>query len=160
MPHDPSENSCSTLFCGKVPCGGEERMKTFPPLVAQDFELQGQGCNSAITDIKISSAGHFSSCLPLLSCLGCVRFYSKSHYQVLKMWTATAHCIYVCIFPDFQAGLLWQQMKKISCCWGLTPLKQQDCVCAPHLYCPTSWIWKDRESTKLPPTRRESHKRW
>ncbi|XP_043112832.1 nitric oxide-associated protein 1 [Puntigrus tetrazona] len=40
-----------------VPSGGEERMKTFPPLVAQDFELQGQGCNSAITDIKISSAG-------------------------------------------------------------------------------------------------------
>lgn len=40
-----------------VPSGGEERMKTFPPLVAQDFELQGQGCNTAITDIKISSAG-------------------------------------------------------------------------------------------------------
>ncbi|RXN29128.1 nitric oxide-associated 1-like protein [Labeo rohita] len=40
-----------------VPSGGEERMKTFPPLVGQDFELQGQGCNTAITDIKISSAG-------------------------------------------------------------------------------------------------------
>ncbi|XP_016102483.1 nitric oxide-associated protein 1-like [Sinocyclocheilus grahami] len=40
-----------------VPSGGEERMKTFPPLIAQDFELQGQGCNTAITDIKISSAG-------------------------------------------------------------------------------------------------------
>jgi len=32
-------------------------MKTFPPLIAQDFELEGQGCNTAITDIKISSAG-------------------------------------------------------------------------------------------------------
>ncbi|KAG1962382.1 nitric oxide-associated protein 1 [Pimephales promelas] len=40
-----------------VPSGGEERMKTFPPLIAQDFELEGQGCNTAITDIKISSAG-------------------------------------------------------------------------------------------------------
>lgn len=40
-----------------VPCGGEERMKTFPPLVAQDFELQGQDCDTAIADIKISSAG-------------------------------------------------------------------------------------------------------
>ncbi|XP_067313230.1 nitric oxide-associated protein 1 [Pseudorasbora parva] len=40
-----------------VPSGGEERMKTFPPLIAQDFELKGQGCNTAITDIKISSAG-------------------------------------------------------------------------------------------------------
>ncbi|KAK2890913.1 hypothetical protein Q8A67_013556 [Cirrhinus molitorella] len=40
-----------------VPSGGEERMKTFPPLIAQDFELQGQGSNTAITDIKISSAG-------------------------------------------------------------------------------------------------------
>ncbi|XP_073676470.1 nitric oxide-associated protein 1 [Garra rufa] len=40
-----------------VPSGGEERMKTYPPLIAQDFELQGQGCNTAITDIKISSAG-------------------------------------------------------------------------------------------------------
>ncbi|CAM4616651.1 unnamed protein product [Leuciscus chuanchicus] len=40
-----------------VPSGGEERMKTFPPLIAQDFELKGQGSNTAITDIKISSAG-------------------------------------------------------------------------------------------------------
>lgn len=47
------------LFCDKVPSGGEERMKTFPPLIAQDFELKGQGSNTAITDIKISSAGDF-----------------------------------------------------------------------------------------------------
>ncbi|XP_066497845.1 nitric oxide-associated protein 1 [Hoplias malabaricus] len=40
-----------------VPVGGEERMKDFPPLVAQDFELQGQGLNTAVTDIKLSSAG-------------------------------------------------------------------------------------------------------
>ncbi|XP_065098112.1 nitric oxide-associated protein 1 [Paramisgurnus dabryanus] len=40
-----------------VPSGGKERMKEFPPLIAQDFELQGQGCNTAITDIKLSSAG-------------------------------------------------------------------------------------------------------
>ncbi|XP_051513596.1 nitric oxide-associated protein 1-like [Myxocyprinus asiaticus] len=40
-----------------VPSGGEERMINFPPLVSQDFKLQGQSCNTAITDIKISSAG-------------------------------------------------------------------------------------------------------
>lgn len=41
----------------KVPIGGEERMKTFPPLVPQDFELIGGGPDTAICDIKLSSAG-------------------------------------------------------------------------------------------------------
>ncbi|XP_056147295.1 nitric oxide-associated protein 1-like [Lampris incognitus] len=40
-----------------VPMGGEERMKTFPPLVSQDFQLVGQGYNQAIADIKFSTAG-------------------------------------------------------------------------------------------------------
>ncbi|XP_030621361.1 nitric oxide-associated protein 1 [Chanos chanos] len=40
-----------------VPVGGEERMREFPPLVSQDFELQGQGYTTAIADIKLSSAG-------------------------------------------------------------------------------------------------------
>ncbi|XP_056625973.1 nitric oxide-associated protein 1 [Triplophysa dalaica] len=40
-----------------VPSGGEERMKEFPQLIPQDFELMGQGCDTAITDIKLSSAG-------------------------------------------------------------------------------------------------------
>ncbi|XP_062874744.1 nitric oxide-associated protein 1 [Trichomycterus rosablanca] len=40
-----------------VPMGGEERMKQFPPLVSQDFELEGRGINTAVTDIKLSSAG-------------------------------------------------------------------------------------------------------
>ncbi|KAL7861122.1 hypothetical protein AOLI_G00174710 [Acnodon oligacanthus] len=45
----------STLLA--VPMGGEKRMKEFLPLVAQDFELQGQGIDTAVTDIKLSSAG-------------------------------------------------------------------------------------------------------
>lgn len=40
-----------------VPIGGEERMKDFPPLISQEFELKGQGYIKAIADIKISSAG-------------------------------------------------------------------------------------------------------
>ncbi|XP_035600374.1 nitric oxide-associated protein 1 [Oncorhynchus keta] len=40
-----------------VPMGGEERMKEFPPLVSQDFELKGQGYQKASADIKFSSAG-------------------------------------------------------------------------------------------------------
>ncbi|KAI4891843.1 hypothetical protein NFI96_029009, partial [Prochilodus magdalenae] len=45
----------STLLA--IPMGGEERMKAFPPLIAQDFKLQGQGLHTAVTDIKLSSAG-------------------------------------------------------------------------------------------------------
>ncbi|XP_010864807.2 nitric oxide-associated protein 1 [Esox lucius] len=40
-----------------VPMGGEERMKEFPPLICQDFELEGQGYTKASADIKMSSAG-------------------------------------------------------------------------------------------------------
>ncbi|XP_072549592.1 nitric oxide-associated protein 1 [Salminus brasiliensis] len=40
-----------------VPMGGEERMKDFPPFEAQDFELEGRGLNTAVTDIRLSSAG-------------------------------------------------------------------------------------------------------
>ncbi|XP_062404795.1 nitric oxide-associated protein 1 [Sardina pilchardus] len=41
----------------KVPMGGEERMRDFPPLVPQDFELIGEGPNTAVCDITLSSAG-------------------------------------------------------------------------------------------------------
>ncbi|XP_063044118.1 nitric oxide-associated protein 1 [Engraulis encrasicolus] len=41
----------------KVPTGGPERMASFPPLVPQDFDLIGQGPDTAICDIKLSSAG-------------------------------------------------------------------------------------------------------
>ncbi|NXU58601.1 NOA1 protein, partial [Turnix velox] len=41
----------------KVPMGGEERMKEFPPLVPQDITLKGIGATEAIADIKLSSAG-------------------------------------------------------------------------------------------------------
>ncbi|NWU71127.1 NOA1 protein, partial [Pterocles burchelli] len=41
----------------KVPMGGEERMKEFPPLVPQDITLKGVGTTEAIADIKLSSAG-------------------------------------------------------------------------------------------------------
>ncbi|KAM6261674.1 nitric oxide-associated protein 1 [Porphyrio hochstetteri] len=41
----------------KVPMGGEERMKEFPPLVPQDIRLQGVGPTQAVADIKLSSAG-------------------------------------------------------------------------------------------------------
>ena len=37
--------------------GGEERMKSFPPLVSQDFTLKGLGYLQATADIKMSSAG-------------------------------------------------------------------------------------------------------
>ncbi|MBN3325277.1 NOA1 protein, partial [Atractosteus spatula] len=40
-----------------VPAGGEERMRQFPALVPQDFELQGVGPEEAIADIKLSSVG-------------------------------------------------------------------------------------------------------
>ncbi|KAJ8262559.1 hypothetical protein GJAV_G00167790 [Gymnothorax javanicus] len=40
-----------------VPIGGEERMRTFPPLVPQDLELKGHGYPQATADIKISSMG-------------------------------------------------------------------------------------------------------
>ncbi|KAG7277953.1 hypothetical protein CRUP_022123, partial [Coryphaenoides rupestris] len=40
-----------------VPKGGEERMKSFPPLVPQDFTLKGLGFNQAMADIKMSSLG-------------------------------------------------------------------------------------------------------
>lgn len=45
------------MFFVQVPSGGEERMKEFPQLIPQDFELMGQGCDTAIADIKLSSAG-------------------------------------------------------------------------------------------------------
>ncbi|NWT05888.1 NOA1 protein, partial [Mionectes macconnelli] len=41
----------------KVPMGGEERMKEFPPLVHQDITLKGIGTTEAVADIKLSSAG-------------------------------------------------------------------------------------------------------
>ncbi|NXL58788.1 NOA1 protein, partial [Chordeiles acutipennis] len=41
----------------KVPMGGEERMKEFPPLVPQDITLKGIGTREAVADIKLSSAG-------------------------------------------------------------------------------------------------------
>ncbi|XP_053155671.1 nitric oxide-associated protein 1 [Hemicordylus capensis] len=41
----------------KVPMGGEERMKGFPPLVPQDVILEGIGDDEAVADIKLSSAG-------------------------------------------------------------------------------------------------------
>ncbi|XP_034953065.2 nitric oxide-associated protein 1 [Zootoca vivipara] len=41
----------------KVPMGGEERMKEFPPLVHQDVMLEGIGSAEAVADIKLSSAG-------------------------------------------------------------------------------------------------------
>ncbi|NWS54594.1 NOA1 protein, partial [Chunga burmeisteri] len=41
----------------KVPMGGEERMKEFPPLVPQDITLKGIGTAEAVADIKLSSAG-------------------------------------------------------------------------------------------------------
>ncbi|XP_062349834.1 nitric oxide-associated protein 1 [Cinclus cinclus] len=41
----------------KVPMGGEERMKEFPPLVPQDITLRGIGTTEAVADIKLSSAG-------------------------------------------------------------------------------------------------------
>ncbi|XP_077388731.1 nitric oxide-associated protein 1 isoform X2 [Festucalex cinctus] len=40
-----------------VPAGGAERMKDFPPLVPQDFRLEGRGPLEATADIKLSSAG-------------------------------------------------------------------------------------------------------
>ncbi|KAL0974248.1 hypothetical protein UPYG_G00217690 [Umbra pygmaea] len=40
-----------------VPIGGEERMKDFPPLVSNEFELKGEGYEQACADIKMSSAG-------------------------------------------------------------------------------------------------------
>ncbi|KAM4673888.1 nitric oxide-associated protein 1 isoform 1-T1 [Amazona ochrocephala] len=41
----------------KVPMGGEERMKEFPPLVPEDITLKGIGTTEAVADIKLSSAG-------------------------------------------------------------------------------------------------------
>ncbi|OXB58987.1 hypothetical protein ASZ78_002471 [Callipepla squamata] len=41
----------------KVPMGGKERMKEFPPLVPQDITLKGIGTTEAVADIKLSSAG-------------------------------------------------------------------------------------------------------
>ncbi|XP_063150799.1 nitric oxide-associated protein 1 [Candoia aspera] len=41
----------------KVPMGGEERMKEFPPLVPQEVMLEGIGEVEAVADIKLSSAG-------------------------------------------------------------------------------------------------------
>uniref|UniRef100_A0A8D0HLM2 Nitric oxide associated 1 n=1 Tax=Sphenodon punctatus TaxID=8508 RepID=A0A8D0HLM2_SPHPU len=41
----------------KVPMGGEERMKEFPPLIPQDIELEGVSTLEAVADIKLSSAG-------------------------------------------------------------------------------------------------------
>ncbi|KAJ8015556.1 hypothetical protein DPEC_G00027350 [Dallia pectoralis] len=41
----------------RVPIGGEDRMKEFPPLISQEFQLKGQGYTKASADIKMSSAG-------------------------------------------------------------------------------------------------------
>ncbi|XP_067103949.1 nitric oxide-associated protein 1 [Osmerus mordax] len=40
-----------------VPMGGEARMRDFPRLVCQEFELRGLGHCQAVADIKMSSAG-------------------------------------------------------------------------------------------------------
>ncbi|KAM8939322.1 nitric oxide-associated protein 1 [Pelodytes ibericus] len=40
-----------------VPIGGEERMKTFPPLVPEDIKLRGVGPLEAVADIQLSTAG-------------------------------------------------------------------------------------------------------
>ncbi|TKS65016.1 Nitric oxide-associated protein 1 [Collichthys lucidus] len=40
-----------------VPLGGLERMKDFPPLVPQEYRLEGRGYLEAAADIKLSSAG-------------------------------------------------------------------------------------------------------
>ncbi|XP_060758467.1 nitric oxide-associated protein 1 isoform X2 [Neoarius graeffei] len=47
-----------------VPTGGEERMKMFPAFVSQDFELEGRGLDTAVTDIKLSSAGWIAVTAP------------------------------------------------------------------------------------------------
>lgn len=47
----------SREICFQVPMGGEERMKSFPPLVPQDFTLKGLGFHQAMADIKMSSLG-------------------------------------------------------------------------------------------------------
>uniref|UniRef100_A0A8C9FQM5 G domain-containing protein n=1 Tax=Pavo cristatus TaxID=9049 RepID=A0A8C9FQM5_PAVCR len=44
----------------KVPMGGKERMKEFPPLVPQDITLKGTGTTEAVADIKLSSAGNLA----------------------------------------------------------------------------------------------------
>ncbi|XP_038256825.1 nitric oxide-associated protein 1 [Dermochelys coriacea] len=41
----------------KVPMGGEERMKEFPPLIPEEITLEGIGTLEAVADIKLSSAG-------------------------------------------------------------------------------------------------------
>ncbi|XP_067412990.1 nitric oxide-associated protein 1 [Emydura macquarii macquarii] len=41
----------------KVPMGGEERIKEFPPLIPQEIMLEGIGTLEAVADIKLSSAG-------------------------------------------------------------------------------------------------------
>nr|XP_061793235.1 nitric oxide-associated protein 1-like [Nerophis lumbriciformis] len=40
-----------------VPSGGAQRMMNFPPLVPQDYQLEGRGRLDAAADIKLSSAG-------------------------------------------------------------------------------------------------------
>ncbi|XP_061542641.1 LOW QUALITY PROTEIN: nitric oxide-associated protein 1 [Phycodurus eques] len=40
-----------------VPVGGTERMKNFPALTPQDFQLEGRGPLEAAADVKLSSAG-------------------------------------------------------------------------------------------------------
>ncbi|XP_052054376.1 nitric oxide-associated protein 1 isoform X1 [Apodemus sylvaticus] len=40
-----------------VPMGGRERMAQFPPLVAEDITLKGDGKSEAVADLKFSSAG-------------------------------------------------------------------------------------------------------
>ncbi|XP_063313454.1 nitric oxide-associated protein 1 [Pelobates fuscus] len=40
-----------------VPIGGEERMKSFPPLVPEDIKLEGIGQSEAVADIQLSTAG-------------------------------------------------------------------------------------------------------
>ncbi|KPP74885.1 nitric oxide-associated protein 1-like [Scleropages formosus] len=50
-----SKHAGKTLL--RVPSGGEERMKDFPPLIPQDFELNGLGDYEAVADVKFSSAG-------------------------------------------------------------------------------------------------------
>ncbi|XP_003224714.1 nitric oxide-associated protein 1 [Anolis carolinensis] len=41
----------------KIPMGGEERMKDFPPLISQDVTLEGIDEAQAVADIKLSTAG-------------------------------------------------------------------------------------------------------
>ncbi|KAJ3588309.1 hypothetical protein NHX12_011902 [Muraenolepis orangiensis] len=55
--HITTLDKADAIYQKHVPMGGEERMKSFPPLVSQDITLKGLGYLQASADIKMSSAG-------------------------------------------------------------------------------------------------------